>query len=420
MRAASQNGTEIVIRKARSFSHFSDSQQCNFVNESGTETLQTLFIAVTFLSFLADNLLLTICIPIVPNLLDEKYGSIAIGCIFSAKPLVQLLTNLFASFVVDRRGPKLPLLIGVFILTISAVLFGYALSLGDDLDGAYSYLVISRLLHGCASSFILGGGMSLVAMTHGIHLRHKAVSISISGIGCGVMLGPPLGGLSSYYIYNWFACIPICIILLLSIILQLCIYNGGYITFVSDSNNDDESEIVFSTSAFGITSTKWSYSNNNILYSGSYKSFFKIISNSYVMTCFNVAFLSSIIMGMMEPLLPSYLKDTFQYDILTQSLIIGMCTVLYIISTYVHGTLCDKKYSKYLCIFINIFILGISLSFFAFSLSSAALTIVALFLLGWSVGGIEAPTLPFLADIIEVRYICNYVVVFMSCWFEVY
>lgn len=404
MRAASSNGTEIVVRKARSFSHFSDSTRCNLVTDSDNNSLQTGFLSIAFLTYLADNLLLTICIPVVPNMLDTKYGSIAIGCVFSMKPLFQMLTFQVTAALVDHRGPKLPLFLGTCILVFSTVLFGYGLSLTDDLDTAYTYLLISRMLHGCASSFILNGGMSLIAMTHSNQSRHQATRYTVSAIGLGLLLGPPLGGLCAYFVHSWFACIPISIILFLSILIQLVHYNGGYITFISDNNDpslSQETEIIFTTNAFGVTKYN---APLDVLYSSSFSSFFSIVFNWYICLAFNISILGSISMGMMEPLLPSYLRDTFAYNTWQQGCIVGLCTFIYIVSTMVYGKLCDHKlYPKYVIIFSGVVALAVGLCLFAtVSLSSVVYTVIALVLLGTGIGAVEATTLPFLAEIIEV------------------
>ena len=99
--------------------------------------LQASLVALTFFALLADFLLLSCIIPIVPSVLQPRdpvtselvdeatsIPTSLVFLLFSSKALVQMLTAPFVAAFVRRRGPLLALLLSLLVLAMSATVFG--------------------------------------------------------------------------------------------------------------------------------------------------------------------------------------------------------------------------------------------------------------------------------------------------------
>lgn len=125
------------------------------------------------LSLFCDYFLLTVVIPILPLVLaspdvttvSEQNADTLLFIVFGAKPLAQILCNPLMGWLVDKRGPRLVLLVSFAALFTATVVFTLPLS-GSALPFTYwpryALLFAARLVQGCASSGVMTGGMYLV------------------------------------------------------------------------------------------------------------------------------------------------------------------------------------------------------------------------------------------------------------------
>ena len=142
---------------------------------------------LVLLLLFADYVLLTIVVPILPSLLPLESVTRR-GILFGSKAAVQLIANPFAGLLVDRYGPRQPLLVGTLVLALSTAAWALA---GAD----YSALLAARAVQGLGSTVVASAGMSLIARTHAAdEARGEAIGVAQLGVGLGVVLGPTLGG----------------------------------------------------------------------------------------------------------------------------------------------------------------------------------------------------------------------------------
>lgn len=88
--------------------------------------------------------------------------------------------------IVDRYGPRTPLLIGLAGLAVATLLFATG--------GPYWLLLVARLAQGIASGMSWVAALSLLAVTTPMEKRGQSMGIALSTITLGVLVGPPLAG----------------------------------------------------------------------------------------------------------------------------------------------------------------------------------------------------------------------------------
>ncbi len=86
-----------------------------------------------------------------------------------------IVSTLFAGRIVDRRGPKMPLVAGLVVLTGATLLF--------SAGGPYWLLLLARFAQGIAGGMSWVAALSLIAATTGFERRGQ-------GHECQVVVGP--------------------------------------------------------------------------------------------------------------------------------------------------------------------------------------------------------------------------------------
>ncbi|XP_023029081.2 synaptic vesicular amine transporter [Leptinotarsa decemlineata] len=181
-----------------------------------TLTENNIFVfVIVYLSFLLDNVLLTVVVPIIPDYLfsnelnvtpvdDNKHFGLAslsplqrkyetledengpLGALLASKAFVQLAFTPLVGYLIAAVGCNVPLLIGSCNMLLASILFAYG--------NSYGVLVLARALHGSASAAIAISGMCILAKELPSNLRMKIMPIAFGGIALGVLIGYPLGG----------------------------------------------------------------------------------------------------------------------------------------------------------------------------------------------------------------------------------
>ncbi len=88
--------------------------------------------------------------------------------------------------IVDRYGPRTPLLIGLAGLAMATLLFATG--------GPYWLLLVARLAQGIAGGMSWVAALSLIAATTPMEKRGQSMGIALSTVTLGVLIGPPLAG----------------------------------------------------------------------------------------------------------------------------------------------------------------------------------------------------------------------------------
>ena len=151
----------------------------------GTTPTRALIVAA--IALFTDNLLVGLAVPVLPLLPSVvEAGPAWTGILFASYAVAVVVAALFAGRIVDRRGPKTPLLIGLIGLAMATLLFATG--------GPYWLLLVARLSQGIAGGMVWVAALSLIAATTSLEKRGQAMGIAISTITLGVLLGPPLAG----------------------------------------------------------------------------------------------------------------------------------------------------------------------------------------------------------------------------------
>ena len=154
------------------------------VNSAETSATPTLTLAVLWSALFCDYLLLSIVIPIFPNLDASIFAT---SGLFAAKPAAQVLFSPVVAWFVDKHGMLL-LMIGLVIEACSTLVFAFTFD--------YGYWMAARGCQGVGSALIMSSAFLRVQQLHQNDDAGLGISMGIltTGIISGVTLGPPIGG----------------------------------------------------------------------------------------------------------------------------------------------------------------------------------------------------------------------------------
>ena len=139
--------------------------------------------AVLFTDMLLEGLAIPV-LPLLPAVVEQ--GEAATGILFSSYAAAMIVATLFTGRVVDRRGPKGPLLTELIVLVAATLLFATG--------GPYWLLLVARFVQGIAGGIAWVAALSLIAATTGFNERGQMMGIAMSTVTLGVLVGPPLAG----------------------------------------------------------------------------------------------------------------------------------------------------------------------------------------------------------------------------------
>ena len=123
-------------------------------------------------------------LPILPAVVAA--GPAWSGVLFSSYAVSMVIATVFAGRVVDRHGPKTPLLIGLVGMGLATFLF----AVGQP----FWLLLVARLAQGVSGGVSWVAAFALIAATNPIETRGRAMGIAMSFTSIGFLVGPPLGG----------------------------------------------------------------------------------------------------------------------------------------------------------------------------------------------------------------------------------
>ncbi len=139
--------------------------------------------AILFTDMLLQGLAIPV-LPLLPAVVEQ--GAAATGILFASYAVAMVVATLFAGRLVDRRGPKGPLVTGLIVLAIATLLFAAG--------GPYWLLLVARFVQGIAGGVAWVAALSLIAATTGFDKRGQMMGIAMSTVTLGVLVGPPLAG----------------------------------------------------------------------------------------------------------------------------------------------------------------------------------------------------------------------------------
>lgn len=136
-----------------------------------------------FIAFLGIGLV----IPVTPTIMNElNISGTTVGYMVSAFAFAQLIVSPIAGRWVDKFGRKPMIIIGLFIFSLSELLFG----IGETVE----VLFASRILGGVSAAFIMPAVTAFIADITTSATRAKALGYMSAAISTGFIIGPGIGG----------------------------------------------------------------------------------------------------------------------------------------------------------------------------------------------------------------------------------
>ncbi|MDK8181296.1 MFS transporter [Paenibacillus sp. UMB4589-SE434] len=147
------------------------------------KTVLLILLSNIFIVFLGVGLI----VPVMPSFMNLMHLSgQSMGYLMAAFAFAQLLMSPLAGRWIDTFGRKKMIVIGLFLFSVSEVIFG----LGTHV----SVLYISRILGGISGAFIMPGVTAFVADITSVEERPKAMGYISAAISIGFIIGPGIGG----------------------------------------------------------------------------------------------------------------------------------------------------------------------------------------------------------------------------------
>ena len=131
-------------------------------------TTPTRALVVSSAALFTDMLVHGLAVPVLPLLPSVvAAGPEATGILFSSYAAAMIVATLFAGRIVDRYGPRTPLLIGLVGLAAATLLFATG--------GPYWLLLVARLAQGIAGGMSWVAALSLIAATTPMEKRGQSM-----------------------------------------------------------------------------------------------------------------------------------------------------------------------------------------------------------------------------------------------------
>lgn len=313
-------------------------------------------LAIACLVIFVDMIGYGIIIPILPIYSQNLGASEAqIGFLFASYAIVLLLTLLPFGMVVDRYGKKPLIVLGMFLLFVSSILYASSQSL--------LHLMLSRMLQGLSASCTWAAALPLAAYAATEAKRGLEMSAVTIATGLGAVLGPIIGGLGAIQF-------PFYLLALFS--LALCLFSLLYLREARA-----EREFLYLREKLA-----------------------RIFRLSGVqVACIGVIFVY-FALGMLEVLFPLYMAGC-GYQRVNIGLLFGIYAFFFIGIQPLVGAWSDNV-GRISPIVLGLFLGALFLPI-PFFFTTIIPWILVLSILGLAAGAVYTPTLPLIADSVDLR-----------------
>lgn len=148
---------------------------------------QNLTLALLLMNLFIAFLGIGLVIPVTPTIMNElNLSGSVVGYMVAAFAVTQLIVSPIAGRWVDKFGRKRMIVIGLFIFSLSELLFG----IGQHV----ATLFVSRMLGGVSAAFIMPAITAFIADITTLKTRPKALGYMSASISTGFIIGPGIGG----------------------------------------------------------------------------------------------------------------------------------------------------------------------------------------------------------------------------------
>eukprot|EP01010_Urceolus_cornutus_P003878 NODE_573_length_1524_cov_242.778305_g433_i0.p1 GENE.NODE_573_length_1524_cov_242.778305_g433_i0~~NODE_573_length_1524_cov_242.778305_g433_i0.p1 ORF type:complete len:480 (+),score=112.52 NODE_573_length_1524_cov_242.778305_g433_i0:53-1441(+) len=364
-----------------------------------------LLMVSVFIALYCDYVLNAMGVPILPSFLAKLHiKEFHIGILFASKPATQIFGNTAAGMLVDKRGAKPVLLLGLVVLSISTAVFGVALTWSLSSAATYALLLSARCVQGISSAAIMSAGMSWIARAVHPSQRGSVMGIVLVGIGAGAVSGASLGGVLASIFGNASPFYCIALLLVVDITLLLTQSDDRHRSTNSSSSSMQQSPAGFSPSTPEKVGGKKRSELAQVL----------LLLRDRNILCINVLlFTANAGMTVLQPTLPLFVERHFGYQQFGQGVMWAWMTFTYLVCRPLAGLLSDRM-EKWRVTCGGVFCLGGGLCVMGLGWHIEVL-LAGVCLVGSGVAFITTPCMPLLADIVELHGSQGYGVVYASC-----
>lgn len=321
-----------------------------------TKQQRTGFLFVILILFI-DMLLYSLLIPIVPYFKEMlQPSSTMLGVLFSSYAVAMLIATPIFGPISDRVGRRTLLLIGLIGLAASTFLFAFA--------DTMALLIIARFVQGVAAAATWPTALALLADLFPPKMRGAVMGTALTAISTGTLLGAPIGGwlfeMSGHRM-------PFLAAATFTVIILILVY-----LFLKEEGTRTISEK---------------------LQVGGF------IRQPQVVFIAGIVLLAEVSLCLLEPTLPVFFTEKHSITPTTIGLLFGVMTLAYGLIAPVAGSLANRM-NPYKLMFGGIITLAVFMPFLAWA-SSIWQVMLAMALVGASIGFTLSPTLPTLGALID-------------------
>lgn len=307
-----------------------------------------------------------------------------LSVMFACKPGVQILVNPLAAFLADRVGGRLVMCVGLLTAAGATVVFMLVTS--------YEGLLVARCVQGFGSAAVMSGGMSFLTHQYPPDQRGSASGAAMGGIALGVVCGPSLGG-SFYTIFG---------------------RNGPFVFVLAVVALDCLAQISLEVKIRRLNAALLDVGKGDSG-GGEAVGFGRVLRDPTCLALFVVLTAANMTMAAIEPLVPLFLKQQYDFTAGQSALFFTIAPVAYLLATPTAGALSDR-YPRWrvvtaglllgavgmIVVWAGIFVVGEGLHSLN-ELTGCILLGATLLMAGMGIGFVDAPSMPLMADIVEWR-----------------
>ena len=314
---------------------------------------------VVTLAVFTDMFIHGMIVPILPIYAGSLgISQTALGFLFGSYALALLITTPIFGMISDKLGRRGPMLWGILGLAAATLLFAFA--------NTFWFLLLARILQGCAAAITWTAGLALLADFYPSEERGQAMGIALSGQAMGILVGPSLGGWFYQiggYMFPFFVAAGMAV---LDGLLRLLLLK-------EEPHREKQTE----------------------------QQPFELLRNQHFLLIVGAVMIGAAVPSALQPTLPARFEAVFHATPLVIGLLFAVPTIAYAVIAPLIGRLSTKLGHARMTV-LGFIITALAMAFVTLP-SNIYLEIAALSLIGIGMGMILAPSLPRMADLAQEK-----------------
>jgi multidrug resistance protein len=318
-------------------------------------------LALVCLVIFVDSLGYGVVVPVMPVYADELGVTQAgLGLLFAAYALGNIVAAVPFGMLSDKVGRRPFLVFGMFAMAGAFVLYAYSTT--------YIGLFLSRFLDGVTAAANWTVGLAIIPEIYPEGERGQAMGTVMAVMGAGSIAGPAIGGIL-YDLLGLQA--PFLLVSLICVV-------GGVAALISKDLRE-----LPPPSGEG---SNWRMARKVLGYPG-------------MMLILIIVMMGSVSLGVLEPLFPVHLQDTFGLGSTAIGLLFALTVLAYTLASPPVGKYADLR-GKRKAIVVGLVATAIVAPVLTFA-GNLALVILLFAVMGVTIALFETPTLPYIADLMS-------------------